>query len=67
MRRSLAISNFRLFSDLDCQLFDLRNQLGMLRDDQGLQFGGIECFQVGKNASRVIHRGEYTAVVLQLD
>jgi hypothetical protein len=35
--------------------------------DQGFQFTGIEYFEVGKNASRVIHRGEYTAVVLQLD
>jgi hypothetical protein len=35
--------------------------------DQSFQLTGIECFEVGKNASRVIHRGQYSAVVLQLD
>ena len=49
------------------QLLVMDQNLLVLFYDQSFQFTGIEYFEVGKNASRVIHRGEYTAVVLQLD
>jgi hypothetical protein len=39
----------------------------MQRNKQFLQFAGIESFEVGKNARRVIHSRKYTAVVLQGD
>jgi hypothetical protein len=49
------------------QLLVMDQNLLVLFYDQSFQFMGMQCFEVGKNASRVIHRGEYTAVVLQLD
>ena len=39
----------------------------VLRDDQGFQFAGIECFEVGKNTSSAIHCLEYAALFLQHD
>jgi hypothetical protein len=49
------------------QLLVMDQNLLVLFYDQGFQFTGIEYFEVGKNARRMIHRGEYTAVVLQFD